>query len=226
MARPWKTLEEIETNEGKMVLLQRGPGDFIIRMNEYVLMNSRLNLTELALGKSAVELLAAKENLSVLIGGLGMGYTLRATLDALPQNASVRVGELNPTVVAWCKEHLRGLTSAAVEDPRVDVVIGDVALLIQKAATVPDAQKYNAIILDLYQGTHDARTDPNCPFYGRRALESAHEALRKNGVFAAWTEQSDDRFQKRLTEVGFDVRLTRPGKGGPRHAVYLGRKKG
>lgn len=224
MARPWQTLDEVQTADGKLTLLQRGPGDFIIRMNDFVLMNSQLNLTELALGKSAIELLQKEANASVLIGGLGMAYTLRAALDALPQSATVTVGELNPAVISWCKGPLRQLTNGAVDDPRVRVAMGDVAQVIARAAA-PTAAKYDAIILDLYQGTHDSRTDPNCPFYGRAALQQAKRALAKNGVFAAWTEQSDERFEKRLKDTGFEVQRTRPGKGGPRHAVYLARKR-
>ena len=159
----------------------------------------------------------------MLIGGLGMAFTLRAALDALSPDARVTVAELNPAVERWCRGPLRGLTDGAVEDPRVEVRIGDVAQVIAQAAHGRGV--YDAIVLDLYQGTHDANDDPLDPFYGRKALENTRKALRDDGVFAVWTEFPDPVFEKRLATVGFDCRRTSPGKGGPRHIVYVATKK-
>ena len=205
-----------------MTLMQRGDREFVIKMESFVLMNSRLNLTEVALAGSACLLLGARRRPRVLIGGLGMAFTLRAALDVLPPNAQVTVAEINPVVERWCRGPLRNLTDCAVEDPRVEIRIGDVAEMIAQAARGQNV--FDAIILDLYQGTHDANDDPLDPFYGKKALETTRKALKDDGVFAVWTEFADPAFEKRLRTVGFECRRTSPGKGGPRHIVYLATK--
>ena len=218
MTGRWKIVDSVPTDEGTMTLLEREPGEFIIRMHDYVLMNSRLSLTERALGSSTCGAPTMPSSPTVLIGGLGMGFTLRAALDALPAGAAVTVAELNPVVVRWCRGPLSRLTGGAVEDPRVTIRIADVAELITRAGT---SRPYNAILLDLYQGTHDANSDPAHPFFGTSALQRTHRALSAGGVLGVWTETRDDGFEARLERVGFEVQRTRPGKGGPRHVVYL-----
>ncbi len=222
MTLAWVTVETAETDEGMMTLTRRGDLDFVIKMESFILMNSRLNLTEIALARSACQVLGSRQRPRVLIGGLGMAFTLRAALDALPPDARVTVAEINPVVERWCRGPLRNLTDGAVEDPRVEVLIGDVAEVIARAARRREA--FDAIILDLYQGTHDAADDPDDPFYGRKALETTHKALKDDGVFAVWTEFADPAFEKRLRIASFDCRRTSPGKGGPRHSVYLATK--
>lgn len=205
-----------------MTLMQRGKEEFVIKMETFVLMNSRLNLTEIALAESACELLRGRRQARVLIGGLGMAFTLRAALDTLPLDAHVTVAEINPVVERWCRGPLKDLTDSAVEDPRVEVQKGDVAIVIANAAG--KNRLFDAIILDLYQGTHDANDDPRDLFYGKKALETTRDALKDDGIFAVWTEFADPSFEKRLRTVGFDCRRTSPGKGGPRHIVYLATK--
>jgi len=222
MTLPWRTVDTAETDEGLMTLVQRGEREFAIKMKSFILMNSRLNLTEIALAESACTGLGSRRRPRVLIGGLGMAFTLKAALDALPPDARVIVAEINPVIERWCHGPLRDLTDGAVEDPRVEVRIGDVAEVIAQAGRGQNS--YDAIILDLYQGTHDANDDPDDPFYGRRALETTRKALSDDGVFAVWTEFADPTFEKRLRTVGFDCRRTSPGKGGPRHIVYLATK--
>ena len=223
MGDPWVSLDTAETDEGRMTLMQRGKEEFVIKMESFVLMNSRLNLTEVALAASACELLGSRRHLRVLIGGLGMAFTLRAALDNLPLDAHVTVAEINPVVEQWCRGPLRDLTDCAVEDPRVEVLIADVSVVIAEVAR--ERRLFDAIILDLYQGTHDANDDPRDPFYGKKALETTREALKDGGVFAVWTEYADPVFEKRLRGTGFDCTRTSPGKGGPRHIVYLATKK-
>jgi len=223
MTLPWRTVDTAETDEGLMTLMQRGDREFVIKMKSFILMNSRLNLTEVALASSACGALGSRRKPRVLIGGLGMAFTLRAALDTLPPDARVTVAEINPVVERWCRGPLCTLTDGAVENPRVDIRIGDVAEVIARAARGPGA--FDAIILDLYQGTHDANDDPRDPFYGKKALETTRMALKDDGVFAVWTEFADPAFEKRLRTVGFDCQRTSPGKGGPRHIVYLATKK-
>jgi spermidine synthase len=155
----------------------------------------------------------------VLVGGLGMGFTLRAALDALPAAARVTVAELNADVVAWCRGPLAAATDAAIADPRVEVVVGDVARLI--AAAAPGA--FDAIVLDLYEGPNAATQDAKDPFYGTTALARSRAALAPGGVLAVWSEDPDAAFARRFGGAGFEVTTHRSGRGGGRtHVVYLG----
>jgi spermidine synthase len=223
MAQPWQTLDKVDTSDGVLELRKRGERDFLILINNRVLMNSGANRSELALGESACGLLSARKAPRVLIGGLGMGLTLRAALDSLPATARVVVAELNPIVVEWCRGPLAELTKGAVGDSRVTIVIDDVAAMIAKDAR-PGAERFDAVIIDLYEGpgaSSDAVLDP---FYGSRALKTTFAALSLGGVFAVWGETSDAAFEKRLAATGFSVDRRRPGRGGLRHVVYLARK--
>ena len=223
MALPWKTIESIATDEGTLELRQRGERDFLIMIGTQVLMNSLSNRSELELGRLACQHLKTHPCPRVLVGGLGMGFTLRAVLDCLPASASVVVAELNPIVHDWCRGHLAGLTDSAVDDPRVSVRITDVAALIR--ASSGDKQRFDAIVLDLYRGPH-AKTDPvNDPLYGSRAIASARSALNPGGMLAVWGEAYDEGFDKRLQKAGFVVTTRRPGRGGLRHAVFLAKIK-
>jgi spermidine synthase len=121
-------------------------------------------------------------------------------------------------VVRWCQGPLAELTGRAVEDPRVSVEIEDVAAVIAEAGR--SGRLFDAVILDLYEGPREGADDP---FYGRRALERTRAALAPGGVFAVWSEDADAAFEKRLTVAGFEVMRERPGKGGPRHVVYVAR---
>jgi len=218
MTRPWETLDVIETLEGRLELRRRGESDFVITVGGRVLMNSSLHLTEVAVAEMACRRIADREAPRVLIGGLGMGYTLRAALDALPAKARVVVAEIEPAIVRWCCGPLAGLTESAVDDRRVNVEMADVAVVIGRAGK---AARFDAIILDLYEGPRDATQTRDDPFYGPRALERTRAALAPGGVFAVWSEDADPAFAKRLRTAGFAVETLRPGKGGPRHVVYL-----
>jgi spermidine synthase len=221
MAQPWQTIEKVDTADGLLELRRRGERDFLILINNRVLMNSSANRSEVALGELSCRQAASHPRPRVLIGGLGMGLTLRAALDSLPATAQVVVAELNPVVVKWCRGPLAGLTANAVDDPRVTVRIDDVSVVIKKAAQAGGAERFDAIILDLYEGPH-ARTDAvDDPFYGSRALKGTAAALLPGGVFAVWGENPDAVFEKRLLATGFTVDVLRPGRGGLRHVVYV-----
>lgn len=222
MALPWKTLDRFVTeDEGSLELRQRGAGDFIISLGSQVLMNSKAQRSEMALGTLGCRGLRTHPAPRVLVGGLGMGITLRAVLDALPATAQVVVAELNPKIYEWCLGPLAELTAGAACDPRVKVEIADVAALIRKSA----AGGFDAIILDLYRGPHP-QTDPHKdPIYGSRAIARTCAALKGGGIFAVWGENPDVAFEARLKGGGFNVRCERPGKGGYRHAVWVAEKK-
>ncbi len=225
MKHPWRTLESVATPEGILELRQRGEGDFLITLGPTVLMNSLAHRSEAALGQLACEPIRGRGHPRVLVGGLGMGFTLKAVLDALPQGGRVEVAEINPVVVGWCRGPLAALTSGAAADPRVALSIADVAELIALAAQ-GKAGRYDAIVLDLYSGPHAATDKLDDPLYGQRAIERMRAALVPGGVLAVWGEAYDSGFAKRLRRAGFTVSTQRPGRGGLRHIVYMARLSG
>ncbi len=217
---PWKVLASVTTAEGALQLRQRGEREFLITINGRALMTSSEKTSELALAELACKELASHKAPRVLIGGLGMAYTLRAALDALPQRAAaVTVAELTPEVETWCRGPLAPLTRGAANDPRVRIVIRDVARVIEEARS----GHYHAIVLDLYEGPHATAKRLNDPFYGRAALERSFAALAPGGVLAIWSEEANAVFKRRMTDVGFDTSLHHPG-GSRAYVVYLGRR--
>ena len=224
MARRWETLDRFASAEGEIELRRRGESEFLITVAGRVLMNSAASRSETALARIACAALGARPAPRVLVGGLGMGCTLRAALDALPAAASVVVAELNETMLRWCRGPLAELTGRAAEDPRVDVRIGDVADAI-RAAAAPSAQRYDAVLLDLYEGPHPASQPRGHPHYGAAALARAHAALGPGGILAIWSEDPDPLFVRALGRARFEVRVERPGRGGRRHAVYVATRR-
>lgn len=224
MAQPWTTLDRVSTPDGILELRRRGTRDFLITIEGRVLMNSSASRSEITLGDRACRPLTLLPKPRVLIGGLGMGLTLRASLDALPALAAVVIAELNPAMVAWCRGPLASVSGNAVDDPRVRLELADAARVITEAAR-PGADKYDAVILDLYEGPHAATDEQNDPFYGRRALNRTAMALSTGGIFAVWGESPDHGFEKRLAASGFSIERLRPGRGGLRHVVYIARKQ-
>lgn len=221
MARPWQTIETAETEDGRLELRQHGSGAFLIMIGGRVLMDSHANRSELALGELACSAMHRREDPLVLAGGLGMGCTLRAALDALPGRARVEVCEINEVIVRWCRGPLGSVNRGAMADARVRLRHGDVAKYIAQRARDRAAPRFDGIVLDLYEGPH-ANTDPKIdPFYGERALTNARHALSPGGAFAVWSEAPDAAFERRLLHAGFEVDVQRPGRGGRRHAVYL-----
>jgi len=213
LARAWVTLERVDTVDGTLELRRRGERDFLILLAGRVLMNSSAHRSEQALASQACARLSACASPSLLIGGLGMGFTLRAALDALPPAASIRVAELHPCVVSWCRGVLAPLTDGAVLDPRVAIELGDVGDAIRRAAASGD--RFDAILLDLYTGPGAGEA---C--FEAGMLSAARAALSPGGVYAVWSERPDPAFERRLRTAGFAVLRRRPGRGGLRHAVY------
>jgi len=221
LAKPWVIIESVPTPEGILELRQRDTKDFLIMIGPQVLMNSQANRSEVVLGQLACNHLSHRESPRVLVGGLGMGFTLKAVLDCLPETATVIVAELNPVVCQWCQGPLAILTDQAVSDPRVKISIGDVADFIRKSAVNGNDQRFDAIVLDLYRGPHAQTHKQNDPLYGSRAIENAKAALKPGGVLTVWGENHDEGFEKRLKSAGFTVTYERPGRGGLRHVVFV-----
>lgn len=218
MTRPWQTIERVATSEGALELRQRGDADFLITIAGRVLMTSSARRSEEALATLGLAHHARRPAPRVLIGGLGMGYTVRAALDALPPAARVTVAELTPEVAAWCRGPLAPLTGGAVLDPRVEAVIGDVADVVARATP----GRYDAILLDLYEGPRAATQRRDDPFYGPSALARSRAALAPGGVLAVWSEDPDAPFERRFGAAGFTVATHKVRGDGRVHIVYLG----
>lgn len=222
MARPWETLARAETDAGVLELRRRAIDDLLLLIDGRVLMSSRAHRSEVALAVRSCAAIADRTRPRVLIGGLGMGYTLRAALDALPRDASIVVAEVTPEVALWCRAEMAHLSGNALADPRVVLRIDDVARIVTEHADGREA--FDAIIYDLYEGP-SADTHPRSdPFYGDAAVSRVRDALRPGGVFAVWSEGVCPEFERRLRRRGFEVAFSRPGRGGLRHAVYLARR--
>jgi spermidine synthase len=230
MTRPWRLVDAAETPEGRLELRRRGERDFVITVGGRVLMNGAASRSEEALARAACAGLDRPGGRPrVLLGGLGMGLTLRAALDALPAKARVVVAEIDSTIVAWCRGPLAPLHGRALDDRRVEVRVADVSEVIAEviaraAAETEDGidARFDAIILDLYEGPRGAAQAAD-PLYGDAALVRTRRALAPGGVLAVWSEEPDAAFERRLAAAGFRAERRRPGGGGPRHAIYLGR---
>lgn len=225
--QPWQTIERVETPEGLLELRRRGERDFLITIAGRVLMTSAAHRSEDALAHLTCAALGPLSHPPrVLLGGLGMAYTLRALLDRLPAAAQITVVDLNPRVVAWCQGPLGPLTQRAAADPRVSIQIDDVARAIAGAP----AGRYDAIVLDLYEGPRPSKragtfAGRDDHLYGSAALKRACGAVRPGGVVSIWSEEADPSFEARFAVAGFEVELHRSGgRGGRSHVIYLGRR--
>jgi spermidine synthase len=214
---PWTVLESIPTPEGKLELRRRGERDFLMTVAGRVLMTSQHHRSEDALSELACEALGRKSRPRVLLGGLGMGFSLRAALDHLSPGAQVVMAELNAKVVDWNRNVLGPLARFPLDDARVKVVVADVAKVIGEARP----QSFDAILYDLYEGPHGNRD--RHPLYGNEALARTHAALSEGGIFSVWSEESDPPFEERLKKQGFSVERHASGQGGSVHLVYLAR---
>ena len=224
MAQPWTTIQTFQTDEGALELRQRGAKDFLITVGGQVLMNSLSNRSEIVLGQLGCQHLATHRRPRVLVGGLGMGYTLRAVIDCLPPTAEVVVAELNPVVVDWCRGPLTVLTDKVVDDPRVQVDICDVADLVRRNANDKNVERFDAVVFDLYRGPHFKTDKVKDPLYGSRAIAHVFNLLKPGGLFTIWGENFDEGFDRRLRDAGFRTSHQRPGRGGYRHVVFVAEK--
>jgi spermidine synthase len=207
---------------GELRLFRRGR-DFMIVLAGNELMSSRMSGSEEALAVMSCARLRYSWAPHVLIGGYGMGFTLRAALRVLPAQASVTVSELVPEIIAWARGPLAELAAGCLDDPRVEVVEGDVAALIGQAH---DA--YDAILLDVDNGPDGVTRRANDLLYSRAGLASASRALKRDGVLAIWSAYADPAFRRRLDSSRFqveEVQLPARSNGkGPRHTIWFARR--
>lgn len=222
---PWQHLDSttVPGDGGTMTLHRRGD-EFSIRVGSCELMNSRAHGSEETLAQQACQRLSGRPQLRVLIGGLGLGFTLRAALDALPAEAEVVVAELVPAVVRWNREIFGHLAGQPLTDPRVQVMEGDVGRAIRAAKG-----GFDAILLDVDNGPEGLTAQTNDRLYSAAGLKAACSALRPGGVLAVWSADPCPPFTARLQKAGFrvdEVRARARGRGkGGRHVLWFGVKK-
>jgi spermidine synthase len=185
---------------GEMVLYQHGR-DFSIKINGEDLMNSRQHESEVELARLGCAHLVGRKAPSVLIGGLGLGYTLRQALDMLSPHARVVVGELLGAVVDWNREILGDLNGHPLGDQRVDLQTGDVVELISRSKS-----RFDAILLDIDNGPKEMTDSGNRRLYGREGVQACRRALRDRGCLAVWSAQSSKKFEQLLVSCGLHVR--------------------
>ena len=216
-------LGEATAPDGTTLTLTRRDAEYIILANGKSLMSSAMHGSEQALATFACRRARKLEEPCVLIGGLGMGFTLRATLDLLPPDALVVVAELIPAVVDWNRGPLGPLAEHPLKDKRVRVELCDVAHTLRTSAG-----KYDAVLLDVDNGPTAFTASDNAWLYGDRGIAAACAALKKDGVLAVWSAREDSKFEKRLRYAGFAVEVEpvrgRLKQGGPHHIIFVAHK--
>ncbi len=218
---PWTLLDRalIPDNGGELTLYKRG-GELLIRADMRELMSSRAHASEEALSRLACARIGLRRRARVLVGGLGMGFTLAAALRSLRSDAEVVVAELVPAVVQWNRIYLGHLAGFPLEDRRTVVREGDVADLLRS-----ERAAYDAILLDVDNGPEGFTRAANDWLYYRSGLRRAYSALRDGGVLAVWSASADRAFSGRLSRCGFTVEeVTGRARGqreGSRHHIWL-----
>jgi spermidine synthase len=221
--KPFELLSQTLSPDGTVMKLIRRGDEYLILADGAVLMSSRMHGSEEELAAFACQRARTLERASVLIGGLGMGFTLRATLDLLSADATVVVAELVPAVVDWNRGPLGPLAGHPLKDRRVRVEMGDVAVTLSSRPG-----QFDAVLLDVDNGPTAFTASSNAGLYDDRGIAAAHEALKMEGVLAVWAARDDRKFEQRLRHGGFDVQVRRVRgrlkKGGPRHTIFLSHK--
>jgi spermidine synthase len=217
---PWQLLDAAESSGGEELKLFRRGDDFAIRIGHLELMTSRTHGSEEELAALACEPLAGRPDLRVLVGGLGMGFTLAAALARVPPGARVEVSELLPSVVDWNRTHLAHLAGRPLDDERVTVQTGDMAELLRSSSG-----RYDAIMNDVDNGPDGLLLAENRWLYSPEGLEATYAALRPGGILTVWSVGPDRSFTPRLTRVGFKARSVtlrdRGGRRGRRHTIWI-----
>ncbi|MHB8501564.1 MAG: spermine/spermidine synthase domain-containing protein [Candidatus Acidiferrales bacterium] len=221
--KPLDLLGQTLCPDGTVMKLMCRSDEYLILADGAILMSSRMHGSEEALAAFACQGMRRLKQTSVLIGGLGMGFTLRATLDLLSPEATVVVAELVPAVVEWNRGPLGPLAGHPLKDKRVRVETNDVAVTLRSSRG-----EFDAVLLDVDNGPAAFTASNNAGLYDKRGIAAARAALKMEGVLAVWAAQEDRKFAERLREGGFDVQVQRVRgrlkKGGPRHIIFLCRK--
>lgn len=222
---PWIELDRatIPGNPEPLRLKKRG-GEYSIMLGANGLMNSRLSGSEEELARLAIERLGGRKAIRILIGGLGMGFTLRAALALTGPDASIEVAELVPQVVDWARGPMAEVFAGCLEDPRVSIHVGDVGLRIASARAA-----YDAILMDVDNGPEGLSRPGNDALYDHAGLGHAKAALKPGGIYAVWSAHTDPGFTRRLKQAGLKAEEipTRAGRGrGKKHMIWVATRPG
>ncbi len=217
--KPWETVDRAAAPGGTELVLARRGDEWVVRAGGCVLVTSRTHGSEEALAALALERVARPR--SILVGGLGLGFTLRAALDRLPASARVVVAELVPALVRWNRGPLADLAGRPLDDERVRLQGGDVRARIAEARGA-----WDAILLDVDNGPSALAHPANDALYGDGGVRACRRALRAGGVLAVWSAGPDPRYRARIERAGLDVEeisvpVRGAGSGGVRHVVFL-----
>ena len=216
---PWIHLDTAKIpGGGELKLMQRG-AEFSINAGPLALMTSWMSSSEIALAEIACERLRGRRNIHILIGGYGMGFTLRAALAALPADAKVTVAELVPEIIAWAKGPMAALTADGLTDRRTAIYNGDVG-----DAIAAGRARFDAILLDVDNGPDSLTTPGNDRLYSASGLATTRRALKPGGLLAIWSSFSSKDFTRRLGNAGLAVEeiQSRAHKGkGQRHTIWV-----
>ena len=222
--KPWELLGETVTPDGTTLALTRHDRELLITANSRPLMSSRQHGSEEALATLGCAGARTLEEPCVLIGGLGMGFTLRAALDLLPPSATVVVSELVPAVVEWNRGPLGPLADHPMKDRRVTLAQEDVAATMRSSPG-----RFDAILLDVDNGPTAVSAASNSELYSDDGIATARAALRPGGTLAVWSSREDRKFEQRLRYGGFDVAIERVRgrlkQGGPKHVIITAQSR-
>jgi spermidine synthase len=222
--KPQHTLGRVTTPDGREFVLYERDGVYAIRVDGRELMTSRAHGSEEALARLVLDRLGRRGRSAVLVGGLGMGYTLRAVLDTAPPVGRVVVAELFPMVVQWNRGELADLARRPLEDPRVSLFEGDVFDLI---ADSPGS--FDAVLLDVDNGPAAFTVERNAALYRARGLAAIHTSLRPGGLLGVWSSDPDRGFERELRKASFAVETetvrARNLARGPKHTIFIARRR-
>lgn len=220
---PRELIDVAEVPGGEPLRLFRRGADHMIVLDRNELMNSRMSGSEEALAVMTCARLRGRKAMRMLIGGYGMGFTLRAALAELGPDARIEVAELVPKILEWARGPMVALTAGCLDDPRVEIVMEDVGVPIAEGEG-----RYDAILLDVDNGPDGLVRSANGRLYSARGLAAAKAALTPGGVLAVWSAGSDAAFTKRLKDAGFAVEevavKARSNGKGPRHVIWFATK--
>ena len=224
---PRETIATAAVPGGDTLTLVSHGRDFVVMLGRDELMGTRMQFSEEQLAILTLERISATRA-RVLIGGYGLGFTFRAALERLPAGGSVTVAEVVPDILDWARGPLAHLTGDSLDDPRGEVIIADVAALIDDAIDGTTA-KYDAILLDVDNGPDGIVRDANDRLYTRTGIGKARDALKPGGVLAVWSAAPDPAFTRRLRDSGMAVEertvRARPNNKGPRHTIWFAEKR-
>ena len=219
-------IDTAQIEDGERLELYAHGRDCMIVLGRNELMSTRMRFSEEQLADLTIDRLHS-ESPRILIGGYGMGFTLRAALARVPDNAQVVVAEISEKIVEWAQGPMAELTGEAMSDPRLDLKICDVAALIDDAID-GTCEKYDAILLDVDNGPDGLVREDNNRLYSRTGLGKARDALKVGGIVSVWSAAPDPAFRGRLKDAGLEVEerrvRSRPNNKGAHHIIWFARK--